>query len=111
MEVLKSKLKEEPIQDINVENVDGEPKPEGEEPTQNDEEAELLRELAELREFVNNNKECIEDFFNIKRSRFDFDGDSDDDKDSLYESNLSVDKETPEQAEIRNLLNNQQKGE
>ena len=26
-----------------------------------------MRELHDLREFVNNNKECIEEFFNIKR--------------------------------------------
>jgi hypothetical protein len=32
-----------------------------------DDEQELIDELAELREFVNNNKECIEDFFGIKR--------------------------------------------
>jgi hypothetical protein len=27
-----------------------------------------VRELHDLREFVNNNKECIEEFFNIKRA-------------------------------------------
>ncbi len=32
-----------------------------------DEEEDLIRELNELRDFVNNNKECIEDFFQIKR--------------------------------------------
>jgi hypothetical protein len=26
-----------------------------------------VRELRELKEFVNNNKECIEEFFDIKR--------------------------------------------
>lgn len=32
-----------------------------------DEEEALIQELKDLHEFVNNNKECIEDFFNIKR--------------------------------------------
>ncbi len=58
MEVLKAKLREEEAlkeRSImeNEENLD--------------DEQELIDELAELREFVNNNKECIEDFFGIKR--------------------------------------------
>ena len=60
MEVLKAKLKE-----------DSQQKPQEDDqpqvPEDIDEEAELVRELHELREFVNNNKECIEEFFNIKR--------------------------------------------
>ena len=40
-----------------------------------------MRELAELREFVNNNKECIEDFFNIKRAGREGEEDLDDNLD------------------------------
>lgn len=35
--------------------------------TDSDDEAAFVKEMRELREFVNNNKECIEEFFNIKR--------------------------------------------
>lgn len=59
MEVLKAKLKEEEA---------GQQLEEQEAPAV-DEEEELINELAELREFVNNNKECIEDFFGIKRAQ------------------------------------------
>lgn len=34
-----------------------------------DDEEDLINELHDLREFVNNNKECIEEFFNIKRDK------------------------------------------
>jgi len=33
-----------------------------------DEEETLMKELNELREFVNNNKECIEEYFHIERT-------------------------------------------
>ena len=57
MEVLKAKLKED-------EHVDHE------EPVAQDldEEETLMKELNELREFVNNNKECIEEYFHIERT-------------------------------------------
>ena len=59
MEVLKSKMKSEgPAIEGDIDG-DG---------VVDDEEA-LIKELNELREFVTNNKECIEDFFHIKRSQ------------------------------------------
>ena len=58
MEVLKSKLQSEGPPEIKG-DLDGDGIV--------DEEEALIQELNDLREFVNNNKECIEDFFNIKR--------------------------------------------
>lgn len=57
MEVLKAKLKEDEIK------VDHDP-----EVPVLDEEETLIKELNELREFVNNNKECIEEYFHIERT-------------------------------------------
>lgn len=64
MEVLKAKLKEDSQQKSQAAEEDDQ-QPEA--PNDVDEEAELVRELHDLREFVTNNKECIEEFFNIKR--------------------------------------------
>ena len=84
MELLRAKLREEEGRNLEEEEED-------------DEEA-LVRELADLREFVNNNKECIEEFFHIKRG-----GDEDDiHHQDEYES--AHDKETPGQVEVRELL-------
>ena len=65
MEILKAKLKEDgnkgeeqPLEEVAA-------------PEDEDDEAELVRELHDLREFVNNNKECIEDFFHIIRNNKD----------------------------------------
>lgn len=62
MEVLKAKLKEDSQQKSQEDD-----QPEVPAAEDIDEEAELVKELHDLREFVNNNKECIEEFFNIKR--------------------------------------------
>lgn len=60
MDLLKEKLKEDEAAGTDQDNQEG--------ADTNDDEQELIRELNDLREFVNNNKECIEDFFNINRN-------------------------------------------
>ncbi len=67
MDILKSKLKEEQPPTNNDAAVE-EPAKDAQE-GEDDDEAELLREMHDLREFVNNNKECIEDFFHIIRKK------------------------------------------
>jgi len=58
-----------------------------------DDEEALIQELNDLREFVNNNKECIEDFFQIKR-----DGKQGPDENENHEDS---EEETPEEAARR----------
>jgi hypothetical protein len=68
MEILKAKLKEDGNK--GEQNQNDEIKDENALSANNeDDEAELLNELHDLREFVNNNKECIEDFFHIIRNK------------------------------------------
>ena len=59
MEVLKSKLSSQAPEVLDKADLDGD--------GIIDEEEALIQELNDLREFVTNNKECIEDFFHIKR--------------------------------------------
>jgi hypothetical protein len=59
MEVLKSKLSSQGPEEVDLADLDGD--------GIIDEEEALIQELNDLREFVTNNKECIEDFFHIKR--------------------------------------------
>ena len=98
MEVLKSKLKDEENQNRNIAQTNEE-----EDPSNQDEEEELMKELADLREFVNNNKECIEEFFGIQRKDQNASMDAADDLDEIGESQY----ETPGQQEARQLLNEQ----
>ena len=55
MEILKAKLRD----DKHPSNLEGDLDGDG----KIDDEEALIKELNELREFVNNNKECIEDYF------------------------------------------------
>ena len=76
MEVLKAKMREDHEGDD-----EGSGEEEGD--NNNDEEEELIKELNALREFVNNNKICIEDFFGIKREVEQRDNEDEDDVKSL----------------------------
>ena len=111
IEVLKEKLKEEdkaPKPATGDDEEDDAPK---EEEGGNDEEENLLNELHELREFVNNNKECIEEFFNIKRGGEKADDDEHSEGHSDDDEEPGGQKETAHQQEVRAMLNSQAQGE
>ncbi|CDW71824.1 gcc2 and gcc3 domain-containing protein [Stylonychia lemnae] len=100
MDVLKQKMKE-----------DGE-KAESQEPQLDEEKNEedvLIDELNQLRKFVNDNKECIEDFFGIKRDKRD-DEEENDENDELNDSRDINDLDNPHD-EMSDLLRDQQNQE
>lgn len=92
MDVLKSKLREEEGESAPKDNEELNPSN-----SKLDEEQALIQELNDLREFVNNNKECIEDFFQIKRGS----GDRKDGPDDDQDEDKGPESESPEEAARR----------
>ena len=58
-----------------------------------------MKELHDLREFVNNNKECIEEFFNIKRG-----GGNAHDSQPAHEMEVREKDDTIKNSEARELI-------